>query len=74
MTELRTETSSASVGLAELLHDEEDEQILAELSSPVGSLVHTPAASPLASPYRGKSRARKIEDFVASATFEVTDE
>lgn len=74
VTELRTETSSASVGLAELLHDEEDEQILAELSSPVGSLVHTPAASPLASPYRGKSRARKIEDFVASATFEVTDE
>ena len=59
------------MGLAELLHDEEDEQILAEPSPVSPRSPQRPRPLP---PVQGKSRARKIEDFVASATFEVTDE
>ncbi|QDZ19601.1 hypothetical protein HOP50_03g21190 [Chloropicon primus] len=73
--ELGLESSAVSVGLAELLQDE-DEAFLEEFNSPVGSLVTTPVASrlasPLASPFRGKSRAKKIEKFVTSLDDEVS--
>ena len=71
--ELRAPPSPAlSVGLAELLCDE-DEEFLRDFS-PVTSLVNTPSGSrlnsPLASPFRGRNRAQRIENFVEERLFD----
>ena len=71
--ELRAPPSPAlSAGLAELLCDE-DEDFLRDFS-PVTSLVNTPSGSrlnsPLASPFRGRNRAQRIENFVEERLFD----